>query len=184
MVARPFLWPGQDPAYPLGTDSLGRDVAAGVVWGTRVSLLVGFAAMLLGVTIGLVVGALAGYFGGRIDDAAGQADRDLPDAAELRAAGRAGRDRAAGDLHGDRRDRAGDLADRRAAGARRIPVPAREGLREGGARPRLRPRPHHPPRNPAQRAAAADRDLVGAGRDRDPDGIGAVVPGLERSQSW
>ena len=68
MVARPFLWPGQNPAYPLGTDSLGRDVAAGVVWGTRVSLLVGFAAMLLGVTIGLIVGALAGYFGGRTDD--------------------------------------------------------------------------------------------------------------------
>ena len=42
MVARPFLWPGQNPAYPLGTDSLGRDVTAGVVWGTRVSLLVGF----------------------------------------------------------------------------------------------------------------------------------------------
>jgi len=68
MVARPFLWPGQNPAYPLGTDSLGRDVAAGVVWGTRVSLLVGFAAMLLGITIGLIVGALAGYFGGRTDD--------------------------------------------------------------------------------------------------------------------
>ena len=68
MVAHPFLWPGQNPAYPLGTDSLGRNVAAGVVWGTRVSLLVGFAAMLLGITIGLIVGALAGYFGGRTDD--------------------------------------------------------------------------------------------------------------------
>jgi peptide/nickel transport system permease protein len=67
MVARPFLWPGQDPSYPLGTDSLGRDVTAGVIWGTRVSLLVGFAAMLLGVTIGLIVGAVAGYFGGRTD---------------------------------------------------------------------------------------------------------------------
>jgi peptide/nickel transport system permease protein len=39
-----------------------------VVWGTRVSLLVGFSAMLLGVSIGLIVGALAGYFGGRADD--------------------------------------------------------------------------------------------------------------------
>ncbi len=68
MVARPFLWPGQNPAYPLGTDSLGRDVAAGVVWGARISLLVGFSAMALGVTLGLVVGSLAGYFGGRVDD--------------------------------------------------------------------------------------------------------------------
>jgi peptide/nickel transport system permease protein len=68
MVARPFLWPGQNPAYPLGTDSLGRDVAAGVVWGARVSLLVGFSAMALGVTLGLLVGSFAGYFGGRVDD--------------------------------------------------------------------------------------------------------------------
>lgn len=69
MVARPFLWPGQNPTYPLGTDSLGRDVAAGLVWGTRVSLLVGFSAMVLGVTLGLAVGAVAGYFGGRVDAA-------------------------------------------------------------------------------------------------------------------
>jgi peptide/nickel transport system permease protein len=69
MVARPFLWPGQNADYPLGTDSLGRDVAAGLVWGSRVSLLVGFTAMALGVSLGLAVGATAGYFGGRVDDA-------------------------------------------------------------------------------------------------------------------
>ena len=67
MVARPLLWPGQNAAYPLGTDSLGRDVAAGVVWGGRVSLLVGIVAMMLGVAIGLTIGAVAGYFGGRVD---------------------------------------------------------------------------------------------------------------------
>ena len=67
MVARPLLWPGQNAAYPLGTDSLGRDVAAGIVWGGRVSLLVGIVAMLLGVAIGLAIGATAGYFGGRVD---------------------------------------------------------------------------------------------------------------------
>lgn len=69
MVARPFLWPGQNLEFPLGTDSLGRDVAAGLIWGARVSLLVGFAAMALGVSLGIVVGATAGYFGGRIDNA-------------------------------------------------------------------------------------------------------------------
>ena len=68
MVARPFLWPGQNPRFPLGTDSLGRDVAAGLVWGARVSLLVGFSAMALGVGIGLLVGAIAGYHGGWVDD--------------------------------------------------------------------------------------------------------------------
>ncbi len=69
MVARPFLWPGQNPRFLLGSDSLGRDVAAGLVWGSRISLVIGIAAMALGVTIGIVVGATAGYFGGRIDDA-------------------------------------------------------------------------------------------------------------------
>ncbi len=68
MVARPFLWPGQNPDFPLGTDSLGRDVAAGLVWGGRISLVVGLAATLLGVSLGIVVGATAGYFGGRVDN--------------------------------------------------------------------------------------------------------------------
>lgn len=69
MVAAPFLWPGADPAFPLGTDSLGRDVAAGILHGARVSLLVGVASTLMGVTIGVAVGAAAGYCGGRVDDA-------------------------------------------------------------------------------------------------------------------
>lgn len=68
MVARPFLWPGQNPDFPLGTDSLGRDVAAGLVWGGRISLAVGLAATLLGVSLGIVVGSTAGYFGGRVDN--------------------------------------------------------------------------------------------------------------------
>ncbi|MDQ2188025.1 ABC transporter permease [Alcaligenaceae bacterium A4P071] len=68
MVAEPFLWPGQDMAYFLGTDSMGRDVAAGIAHGSRVSLLVGISATLIGLTIGITVGALAGYFGGWVDD--------------------------------------------------------------------------------------------------------------------
>ncbi len=68
MVAQPFLWPGQDPQFPLGTDSLGRDVAAGIVHGSQVSLQIGFSAVLVSLAIGTVVGALAGYFGGTIDD--------------------------------------------------------------------------------------------------------------------
>lgn len=68
MVARPFLWPGQDAAYPLGTDSMGRDVLAGILHGTRVSLTVGMAATVLGLAAGIVVGSAAGYYGGRVDD--------------------------------------------------------------------------------------------------------------------
>ncbi|MBS7544842.1 ABC transporter permease [Ancylobacter oerskovii] len=67
MVARPLLWPGQDPDFPLGTDSLGRDVAAGLFHGARVSLMVGLAATAIGLLLGTSVGALAGYFGGRLD---------------------------------------------------------------------------------------------------------------------
>jgi peptide/nickel transport system permease protein len=68
MVARPFLWPGQNADYPLGTDSLGRDVAAGLAHGARASLTVGFSAATIGVIVGALIGALAGYYGGRLDD--------------------------------------------------------------------------------------------------------------------
>ncbi|RLM25948.1 ABC transporter permease [Brenneria alni] len=68
MVAQPFLWPGEDTRFPLGTDSLGRDVAAGIVHGSQVSLQIGFSAVIVSLVIGTLVGALAGYFGGRVDD--------------------------------------------------------------------------------------------------------------------
>ncbi len=67
MEADALLWPGQDWHYPLGTDALGRDLLAGVVHGARVSLQVGLLASLFGVMLGLAIGAVAGYFGGRID---------------------------------------------------------------------------------------------------------------------
>ncbi|MGK9055067.1 ABC transporter permease [Neorhizobium petrolearium] len=69
MVGRPFLWPGQNPDFPLGTDSLGRDVLAGILHGSRISLFVGLTATALGLTFGVLVGSVAGYFGGWIDDA-------------------------------------------------------------------------------------------------------------------
>lgn len=68
IVARPFLWPGENPQFPLGSDSLGRDVAAGIFHGARVSLLIGVVATLAAVIIGVIVGAFAGYYGGWIDE--------------------------------------------------------------------------------------------------------------------
>jgi peptide/nickel transport system permease protein len=68
MVAQPLLWPGQDASHPLGSDSLGRDVIAGMAHGARVSLAVGVVAAVLSLVIGVLVGSTAGYFGGRIDD--------------------------------------------------------------------------------------------------------------------
>jgi len=67
MVAQPLLWPGDDPQYPLGTDSLGRDVLAQLVYGTRASLLVGVFSAAIGLAIGMVVGSAAGFFGGWTD---------------------------------------------------------------------------------------------------------------------
>jgi len=67
MVAMPFLWPGDEPEFPLGSDQLGRDLAAGIVHGSRASLLVGFASALMGLLIGTTVGSVAGYFGGKVD---------------------------------------------------------------------------------------------------------------------
>jgi peptide/nickel transport system permease protein len=63
----PFLWPGASLAHPLGTDSLGRDMLAGIAHGARVSLRIGLSATALGLVLGVAVGALAGYRGGWID---------------------------------------------------------------------------------------------------------------------
>jgi peptide/nickel transport system permease protein len=64
MVGSPTVWPGQDAEFLLGTDSLGRDVASGLAYGARVSLLVGVSAAAIGLAIGTVIGAVGGYFGG------------------------------------------------------------------------------------------------------------------------
>ena len=57
-----------DLTYWLGSDQLGRDVLSRLLYGARVSLLVGVAAIFVGGTIGTVAGLVSGYFGGWIDD--------------------------------------------------------------------------------------------------------------------
>ena len=69
MVDMPLIPPFTDPAYPFGTDMLGRDITAGLVWGARVSLIVGIMSTVIALGFGILVGATAGYCGGRIDDA-------------------------------------------------------------------------------------------------------------------
>ena len=54
--------------HPLGTDHLGRDILARIVFGARPALLVGFAAVAISGVLGMAAGLVAGYFGGRIDD--------------------------------------------------------------------------------------------------------------------
>jgi peptide/nickel transport system permease protein len=53
--------------HPLGTDNLGRDYLSRVIYGCRVSLLIGFACVLIAAVIGAGLGLAAGYFGGRVD---------------------------------------------------------------------------------------------------------------------
>jgi peptide/nickel transport system permease protein len=69
MVQRPFLPPFEMEGLPLGTDAVGRDVLSGLFHGARVSLLVGLVSTLVALAIGIPVGALAGYYGGLVDDA-------------------------------------------------------------------------------------------------------------------
>lgn len=64
----PFMPPGE-MGFLLGSDSLGRDVAAGIAHGTLVSLLVGGVSTVAALAIGITLGAVAGYAGGRVDDA-------------------------------------------------------------------------------------------------------------------
>jgi peptide/nickel transport system permease protein len=59
---------GGSPAHLLGTDTLGRDVASRLLYGARVSLVVGFAAVLLSGIAGVALGLVAGYYRGRLDD--------------------------------------------------------------------------------------------------------------------
>jgi peptide/nickel transport system permease protein len=66
-TANRFLRPLSD-GHLLGTDHLGRDLLARLLWGTRLSLAVGFAAALVAGLLGAAIGVIAGYFGGRTDN--------------------------------------------------------------------------------------------------------------------
>jgi len=64
----PPIWHDEGTwAHPLGTDMLGRDYLSRLVYGARISLLIGFAVMLISGLIGTALGVAAGYFGGKVD---------------------------------------------------------------------------------------------------------------------
>lgn len=66
MVGAPMAPPGEK--LLLGSDYLGRDVLAGIVHGAKVTLLVGFTATIVSVSIGIIIGVLAGFYGGWIEN--------------------------------------------------------------------------------------------------------------------
>ena len=67
LVGQSMSPPGQN-GFLLGSDSLGRDVAAGIAHGAKTSLLIGLLATIVAVGFGTIMGGLAGYYGGRVDN--------------------------------------------------------------------------------------------------------------------
>jgi peptide/nickel transport system permease protein len=63
----PIRMQAPSATFPLGTDPLGRDVLSRIVYGARVSLIVGFASVLVGTLLGAVLGLVSGYWEGRLD---------------------------------------------------------------------------------------------------------------------
>src|SRR5262245_39002510 len=66
-VANRYQPPGTEN-HILGTDQLGRDQLIRLLYGGRVSLSIAYAASLMSITIGVILGVIAGYYGGRVDD--------------------------------------------------------------------------------------------------------------------
>ncbi len=63
----PFWLAGGEARFPLGTDGQGRDVLASIIYGARISVMIGMVAMLMACAIGTTLGLLAGFYGGLID---------------------------------------------------------------------------------------------------------------------
>lgn len=61
------MFPFVDPAHPLGTDELGRDMLSRLIFGARTSMLVGLCVQTVAVTLGVTLGGMAGYFGAKVD---------------------------------------------------------------------------------------------------------------------
>lgn len=67
MLKPPFWMNGGDKEHILGTDNLGRDILSRIIYGSRVSLLVGVSSVVLAGIIGIVIGLIAGFYGGWVD---------------------------------------------------------------------------------------------------------------------
>jgi peptide/nickel transport system permease protein len=67
LAGRPLQLPLENPSFPLGTDSVGRNVAAQLFYGAQISLLVGLAATAVAIATGILIGSIAGFYSGWVD---------------------------------------------------------------------------------------------------------------------
>jgi peptide/nickel transport system permease protein len=63
----PPVWNGGTWSHPLGTDQIGRDLLTQIIYGSRISIMIGFLTVLISALIGTILGAIAGYYKGTID---------------------------------------------------------------------------------------------------------------------
>ena len=68
LAGRPLQWPFANPKFILGTDQAGRNIAAQLFHGAKVSLIIGLFSTLIAIIIGVVIGAISGFYGRWIDD--------------------------------------------------------------------------------------------------------------------
>lgn len=68
LAGRPLQWPFTNLKLYLGTDQVGRNIAAQLFHGARVSLLIGLMSTIISIIIGIVIGAITGFYGGWVDD--------------------------------------------------------------------------------------------------------------------
>lgn len=61
-------WQGPSASHLLGTDQYGRDILSRIIYGSRISLVVGFVTVFIAMALGVTLGAISGYFGGKIDE--------------------------------------------------------------------------------------------------------------------
>ncbi len=173
-------WASPSDFGPLGTDKLGRSIWTQLVWGARVSLLVGLAATIIATVIGMAVGITAGLLRRCRRRGADAADGVVPGDPVPAAGDRARRRARALDPEHHHRDRHHLLAVDGAAGARAGADAEAAPVRRPQPRARRVAGPPDDPPHPAERVGPDPRQHDAHRAGRDPLGDDALVPRLRR----